>query len=544
MSQKEGKFQSKSRFGGGKGKGGFKGGGKSGGGGFGKRFEGDRKGGFGGKSKGFGGKSRGFGGKSEGRTGGKPRFDRDERGGDRPDRREGGRPERSGGGDRPFKKREWKPREDRGGDGERSFQKREWKPREDRGGEGFKGRGGGGFKGRSGGGFKSRDRDGGGFKGRDGGGRGGDRPYQKREWKPREEGAEGSFEKREWKPREDRGGDRPPRREGGFKRDGGFKREGGFKPRDRDAEYDQRERSRPRDTHKPYKRYDDKKSFDRKPRRDFDEAPGDDTPRAEASFETKQKLKSERSSYGAPSSAFLYGVHAVTEALKNEKRIHQRLLVTQRGYEAISDVVAACSDEGLNMPQVIYVEKEDIDRLLPRDAVHQDILLDCQPLEETFLTDLLITLKDDENAKVLVLDQVTDPHNVGAIIRTAAAFGVAAVVVQKLNSPDITGIVAKSASGAVEHVPYVRETNLSRSLEQLKEAGFFCIGLDERGKRTIAETGLSGRVALVMGAEGDGLRRLVAENCDELVKLPTQGPIASLNVSNAAAVAVYELIRK
>lgn len=464
MSQKEGKFQSKSRFGGGKGKGGgFKGRGKPGGGGFGKKFEGDRKdsrGGFGGKSKDFGGKSHGgFGGKSKS-FGSKPRFDRD---GDK-------------GGDRPFKR-----------DGDRPYQKREWKPREDRGGS-----------------------------------RGGDRPYQKREFKPRDDrGGDGerSFQKREWKPREDRG-DRE------------------FKPRDR-----REGGGRPRDAHKPYKRYDDKKSFDRKPRRDADDS-FDAAPQAEASFETRQKLKSERPGYGAPSSAFLYGVHAVTEALKNEKRIHQRLLVTQRGYEAIAEAFQQAADEGLNMPQVIYVEKEDIDRLLPRDAVHQDILLDCQPLEETFLSDILVGLKDDENAKILVLDQVTDPHNVGAIIRTAAAFGVAAVVVQKLNAPDITGIVAKSASGAVEHVPYVRETNLSRALEQLKEAGFFCIGLDERGKRSIAEAGFSGRVALVMGAEGDGLRRLVAENCDELVKLPTQGPIASLNVSNAAAVAVYELIRK
>ncbi|MCK5519402.1 MAG: 23S rRNA (guanosine(2251)-2'-O)-methyltransferase RlmB, partial [Alphaproteobacteria bacterium] len=179
--------------------------------------------------------------------------------------------------------------------------------------------------------------------------------------------------------------------------------------------------------------------------------------------------------------------------------------------------------------------------LLPRDAVHQDILLDCKPLEETLLIDLLLTVPDD--AKILVLDQVTDPHNIGAILRSAAAFGAVAVVMQKIHAPEITGTLAKAASGAVEHVPLLREVNLSRSLEQLREAGFFCIGFDEKGKQPLSKINLTGKTALVLGAEGSGLRRLVAKNCDELVKLQTQGRISSLNVSNAAAVALYELIR-
>ena len=197
--------------------------------------------------------------------------------------------------------------------------------------------------------------------------------------------------------------------------------------------------------------------------------------------------------------------------------------------------------EGEKLPQPIFVENVDIDRLLPRDAVHQGLLLDAQPLEDPDLADFLLTAPD--NAKIVMLDQVTDPHNVGAILRSASAFGAIGVIVQKLHAPDITGTLAKTASGAVEHVPVLREVNLSRALEQLKNAGFYCIGLAEEGEETIAELETSGKVCLVMGAEGDGLRRLVAENCDVLAKLPTSGPISSLNVSNAAAVALYELIR-
>ena len=194
------------------------------------------------------------------------------------------------------------------------------------------------------------------------------------------------------------------------------------------------------------------------------------------------------------------------------------------------------------MPDVIHVEREDIERLLPRDAVHQGLLLDTSALEEVFLTDVIN--EADEKACIVVMDQVTDPHNIGAILRSASAFGAVAVVVQKLHAPDMTGTLAKIASGAAEHVPVVREVNLSRALQQLKEAGFFCIGLDERGEATLAEHPLTDRTAIVLGAEGPGLRRLVSENCDALVRLPTGGAIGSINVSNAAAVALYELVRK
>lgn len=582
MSQKEGKFQSKSRKfgGGGKGKG------RPGGGGFGKKFEGDR-GGYKGGGKKFEGRGSRDGGGFERREH-KPRFEGGE-GGFKP------REERSGGADKPYQKREYKPRFEGGGGGDRPYKK----PFRDRDGGGdrggYKGRDdrGGGFKSREGGGYKGGG-DRGGFKGRDdrGGGRSfGDRkPYQKKPWGDRPEGGGDrpfkkpfrerddrprSFEGAEARPERPEGGDRPfkkPFREreggggykgrddrgGGFKgRDdrgggGGFKRRegggggGGFKGRD-DQKSDYKARG---DRHKPYQRnFDDKRRKPFRVREQREEQSGFDTPLAEvgevspfeATPETRQKLKSDRPGYGAPSSAYIYGVHAVRAGLQNPRRIMQRLLVTENGFESIREAYDAARNDGIKVPEPTYVESFDIERLLPRDAVHQGVLLDAQPPEEVFLADILLSAP--EHAKILVLDQVTDPHNVGAILRSAAAFGALAVVVQKLHAPDITGTLAKSASGAVEHVPMVKEVNLTRALEQMKEAGFFCIGLAEEGKENLAVLAPTGKVALVLGAEGEGLRRLVAETCDTLAKLPTSGPISSLNVSNAAAVALYELTR-
>ena len=292
-------------------------------------------------------------------------------------------------------------------------------------------------------------------------------------------------------------------------------------------------------------KFGDKKPFNKDKRFAKDNRPAKDNRfehRAEQPLQdTARKLKSDRPSYGAPSSAYLFGVHAVTQALLNPKRVHQRLLCTPRGFESLREAWQDAQTNGIDLPEVVTVEKEDLERLLPRDAVHQDVLLDCQPLEETFLADVILTAPD--NAVVMILDQVTDPHNVGAILRSASAFGAIGVIMQKIHAPETTGTLAKSASGAVEHVPLIREVNLSRTLEQLKEAGFFCIGLAEEGRETLAQMNLSGKTALVLGAEGPGLRRLVAQNCDALAHLPTQAPIGSLNVSNAAAVALYELVR-
>jgi len=500
MSQKEKKFQPKSKN--------FAG--RSGGGKFGSR-DGGKAGGksFGKPGRSFGGKDKKFGNKFEG--------DRDER---RP-RREGGefRKPREGGDFKPRRPRE---------DGE--FRPR--RPRED-----------GEFRPKRDFGDRKPRRDDGDFKPR--------RPRDDGDFKPRRPREDGAF-----RPKRDFGDRKPRRDDGDFKprrqrEDGEFRPKRDFgdrKPRRDDGDFKPR---RPREDgdFKPRRSFDDRgpsaKRYGEKPSARKSAPRTRDTyeQRApvEASDDTRRKLKSDRASYGAPSPAYFYGHHAVRAAIQNPQRHIQRLLVTESGFAQIQEAYDAALAAGIRRPEPTFVEKEDIDRLLPRDAVHQDVMADVKPLEDVFLQDILNGLAD--NSTIIVLDQVTDPHNVGAILRTAAAFGATAVVVQKLHAPDITGTLAKTASGAVEHVPLVREVNLSRALEQLREAGFTCIGLDERGKTTIAEAAPRGRVALVMGAEGDGLRRLVAENCDTLAKLPTSGPIASLNVSNAAAVALYEVIR-
>ena len=169
------------------------------------------------------------------------------------------------------------------------------------------------------------------------------------------------------------------------------------------------------------------------------------------------------------------------------------------------------------------LSREDLAQRLPAGAVHQGIAVLVAPLEEPALEDLLARCGD--NALVLALDQVTDPHNVGAILRSAAAFGVAGVVVTERHAPADTGVLAKAASGALEIVPLVRAVNLARTLDQLKEAGFWLYGLDERGDVAIGDLDLAGRVCIVLGAEGEGLRRLTAEKCDRLVTIPTKAAL-------------------
>jgi 23S rRNA (guanosine2251-2'-O)-methyltransferase len=241
---------------------------------------------------------------------------------------------------------------------------------------------------------------------------------------------------------------------------------------------------------------------------------------------------------GGPGHTWLYGPHAVLAALANPRRRSRRLVLTPSAAETYGRQLA---DLGGPAPEI--AAREEIDRLLPAGAVHQGMALAADPLVEIDLGEILDGLPENRGLLV-VLDQVTDPHNVGAVLRSAAAFGADAVLLPDRHAPGATGVLAKAASGALDLVPLVHVVNLARELDRLKAAGFWCIGLDSDADQAVAEADLSGRVALVLGAEGAGLRRLTRERCDLMVRLPTQNRLASLNVSNAAAIALYEIVRR
>jgi 23S rRNA (guanosine2251-2'-O)-methyltransferase len=236
---------------------------------------------------------------------------------------------------------------------------------------------------------------------------------------------------------------------------------------------------------------------------------------------------------------WLFGQHPVTEAIRNPQRKIQRLLRVGGADHEIMDI--NLPDRPLPLWEPI--ERQSLDQLLPEGAVHQGIAAKVAPLPDIDLMDICDTVKDRTEATLIILDQVTDPHNVGAILRSAAAFNALAVILTERHAAPENGTLAKSASGALEHVPLIRVGNLARAMEQLKAAGFWLAGLAAEGKTTLAAAKLNGKIGLVMGAEGSGLRRLTRDHCDLLVRLPTSGAINHLNVSNAAAVALYELAR-
>jgi len=235
---------------------------------------------------------------------------------------------------------------------------------------------------------------------------------------------------------------------------------------------------------------------------------------------------------GGSGGYWLFGHHAVEEAFRNPRRQIHRLVVSGEAPASLGRGIEAEA-----------VDRDFIDKLVGRDVVHQGIAARVSPLPEVDIYEICDKARDQENAVIVVLDQVTDPHNVGAILRSAAAFGAIAIILTERHAAPESGILAKSASGALEHVPLVRVTNLARAMEELKEAGFWCIGLASEAKQNLSAVKSGGKVALCLGAEGAGLRRLTRENCDLLVRLPTAGPIDHLNVSNAAAISLYELAR-
>ena len=225
----------------------------------------------------------------------------------------------------------------------------------------------------------------------------------------------------------------------------------------------------------------------------------------------------------------LWGRHAVEAALKNPERQHHKLWATREGIASLDGELPASF-------KVEYAQGADLGRLVARDAPHQGLVLECAPLEDIFIEDVL---SGDPARPLVVLDQVTDPHNVGAILRSAAAFGAAGIITQDRHAPPESGVVAKSASGALEVVPWVRVVNLARALEEVAEAGYWRIGLAGQAQSTLAEALPTGPVALVLGAEGEGMRHNITQHCDALARLPIGEAMESLNVSNAAAIALY-----
>lgn len=227
----------------------------------------------------------------------------------------------------------------------------------------------------------------------------------------------------------------------------------------------------------------------------------------------------------------IFGFHAVEAALKNPDRKLLRIHLTDNAENRLADVLQS---RGLTPERV---QPRDLDRRLGAETVHQGALLEAEPLPSPSLESL--AARAATGGPVVVLDQVTDPHNVGAILRSAAAFGAAGMMMTQRHSPPLSGALAKSASGALEHIPIALVTNLARALEQLAELGLIRIGLDGEATDLIEGQDLKSGVALVLGAEGKGLRRLTRELCDRLCRITTGGPLQSLNVSNAAAIALH-----
>jgi 23S rRNA (guanosine2251-2'-O)-methyltransferase len=230
--------------------------------------------------------------------------------------------------------------------------------------------------------------------------------------------------------------------------------------------------------------------------------------------------------------ALLYGWHTVKAALENPARRFRRLLATENALRRLAD-------DGVALPlKPELVRPDTIDARLGPDAVHQGLLAETDPLSAPALTEI------SQDGIILVLDQITDPHNVGAIFRSAAAFAAKAIVTTARHSPEATGVLAKSASGALELVPLVTVQNLARGLEELRAHGFLLVGLDSTGDADLSAVALRAPLALVLGAEGKGLRQLTRQTCDRVTRIDVPGEIKSLNVSNAAALALYVASRR
>jgi 23S rRNA (guanosine2251-2'-O)-methyltransferase len=232
---------------------------------------------------------------------------------------------------------------------------------------------------------------------------------------------------------------------------------------------------------------------------------------------------------------WLYGLHTVKAALANPDRKVKRAVLTTRAVEEIGPKL-------LGRVRHELADGDAVSKLLPAGAVHQGVALQCDPLPKRDLEEVL-DIPSEKRRVIVILDQISDPQNAGAILRTAAAFGVTAVIVQDRHAPPESGALAKAASGALDSIPYIQVVNISRALEQLGEREFWRVALAADGDGPLKDAMPAGDVALVMGSEGSGIRRLVRENCDVSAYVPIDSAMESLNVSNAAAIALYEIRR-
>ena len=235
----------------------------------------------------------------------------------------------------------------------------------------------------------------------------------------------------------------------------------------------------------------------------------------------------------------IYGFHAVEAVLRNPRRHIHTLSLTENAEHRLKQALGAAW--GTRTLEIERLAPKDLDRRLGAEAVHQGVLVEVEPLPQPDMSELAMAGADHRPVRLVVLDQVTDPHNVGAILRSAAVLSATGLIMTQRNSPELSGALAKAASGGLEHVPVALVTNLSRALAELGELGVERIGLDGDAAFALEAIGGIGAVALVLGAEGKGLRHLTRQHCDRLCAITAHGVLSSLNVSNAAAIALHTL---
>lgn len=238
----------------------------------------------------------------------------------------------------------------------------------------------------------------------------------------------------------------------------------------------------------------------------------------------------------ASNTRWVYGIHSVEAVLKNKKREIKRFCVLKSTLDTFESLL---KENRKIFPEL--VDKGFFIRTFGKDVTHQGCAVLVKEEKGVFLEDII---NDTSDSPIVMLDQVTDPHNIGAIVRSCAVFGARAVIVQDVGSPEATSVVAKTASGALEIVPIIRVTNISRTIRELQDASFWCIGLCEEGRDVLSNIDLRGRFAFVIGSEGDGMRRLTKDSCDILAKLPSTQEFSTLNAAQACTVTLYESFRQ